>query len=128
MFCTDMFSQLPCVSQEEKECTKALREIEDKLIHAAVFKLVSFCFTLYFNDCCNKIFLTYFLDITHSPVFCQNSISETQLYLHPQVRSLRRGGGAQLIRLIPVSRSQIKFRTLHFYRNPKPSADVKVKT
>jgi hypothetical protein len=72
-----LFLQLRCFSQEEKERTKALREVEDKLMLAAVFKLVSFYFTLYLNDCFNRTFLTYFLDITQCPDFYQNGISET---------------------------------------------------
>jgi hypothetical protein len=49
-----MFFKFSFVCQEEKEQTRAFREMEEKLMTTAFYRLVSYCFALYFNDCSNR--------------------------------------------------------------------------
>jgi hypothetical protein len=49
-----IYLKCSCVYQEEKEHTKAFREMEEKLMATAFYKLVSWCFLLYFNDTFNN--------------------------------------------------------------------------
>jgi hypothetical protein len=64
-----LFLKFPYVSQEEKEHTKAFHEMEEKLMVAAFYKLVSLCFTLYFNNYLSRTLLIYILDIIQCPDF-----------------------------------------------------------